>query len=365
MIFQPESEFLGSASGRVNLIGEHTDYNHGFVLPMLLPQITKAHVSVRSDLEVRVSSRAHVEGQCRYVLGDEKRTGQWFDYIQGLTLLLRREGHAHRGFDAMIESDVPVGAGLSSSAALGIALLRGLVRAFDLKLTPIRMALLWQRVENEFVGARVGIMDPMACAIGEEGSAVFIDTESLQYRQIEVDPNLFRFVVIDSGVGHRHATGGYNQRRFECEAAAQTLGLRSLRELNRLDLETTRQRLRRLDETLRRRARHVVSENDRVLAAIGALETHDAHRLGQLLRASHASLRDDFEVSTPEIDTLIKIGDEEPDVLGGRITGGGFGGAVLFLTKPTPDPALEARILQRYYLATGLRAKILLPSLHG
>jgi len=341
-IFGRSPSVTADAPGRVNLIGEHTDYNRGFVLPTPIPQRTVAELAPHADERVRAASDTLAGGVEEYALGAEARGRGWLDYVQGLTWALRADGALILGFDLRVASTVPIGAGLASSAALEVAVLRALRAAFRLPLDDVELALLGQRAENEFVGARVGVMDQMAASLGAEGTALLVDTRSLAHRRVPL-PAGAELVVIDSGVAHSNRAGGYNARRAECERACVLLGVAALRELGVDDLP----RLAGLPDPLARRVRHVVGENERVLAAVAALETGDVARLGALLDASHASLRDDYEVSTPEIDLLVEAARAEPDVLGARLTGGGFGGAVVVLTRAGRGATVGARITRR------------------
>lgn len=345
------------APGRVNLIGEHTDYHGGFVLPTVLPQRTVVHLRRRADHVVRAASRA-IGGEVReFVAGAEVAGKDWLDYVQGVTWVLARHGRPVPGADVLIESTLPLGAGVSSSAALEVSLLRALRAAFDLPLDDVQIARLAQQAENEFVGAAVGIMDQMACSIGRSGQALSLDTRSLAFEHVPL-PDSVALVVVDSGIPHRHAGGSYATRRRESFAAAAALGVEQLREIGVDGLD----RLARLPEGLQRRARHIVTENQRVLDAVAALRVADAKALGALFNASHASMRDDYEVSTPQIDTLVSLGQGDPDVYGARLTGGGFGGAVVMLARPGRAVAVATRVLDAYELRTNRRGRILVPA---
>src|SRR5690606_11464768 len=280
-----------SAPGRVNLIGEHTDYNGGYVLPTPIPQRTMVELRIRSDDRVRAWSREYGSWQ-EYRLGEERRRGDWLDYVMGCTYALRTAGHELGGVELRIASDVPVGSGLSSSAALEVAVLRAIRAAFALTLDDVELALLGQRAENELVGAPVGAMDQLCASLGEPGVALFIDTRSLALRRIPLPADI-DLLVIDSGVAHDHASGDYRTRRAECEEAARRLGVSLLRELGPEDLP----RIASLPAPLDRRVRHVLSENQRVLAAVAAIERGERRTLGRLFADSHASMRDDYEVS--------------------------------------------------------------------
>jgi galactokinase len=347
------------APGRVNLIGEHTDYNGGFVLPAPIPQRTRVQLAHRPDATVRVVSVAVSEDALAYTLGEEKSGRGWLDYVQGLTQTLARRGFCLGGFDACIESDVPLGSGLSSSAALGISLLRALRAAFKLDLDDLPMALAVQEAENRFVGAQVGVMDPMACGLGQNGSALFIDTRSLAYECVPL-PRAADLVVISSGVAHRHAAGDYNSRRAECQRACELLGVPQLRDLGTDDLP----RVIALPEPLSRRARHVITENARVLAAVSCVRAGDLPTLGRLFYESHASQRDDYQVSVPEIDLLVALAEADADMYGARLTGGGFGGSVIMLVRAGRGPAVAEGIARAYAERSGCQPSILVPLPH-
>ena len=348
------NEVVASAPGRVNLIGEHTDYNGGFVLPMAIPQRTSVILRPRPDGLVRVASEGMGE-PAEYRLGEERSGRGWVDYVQGVTFVLLRESLRVRGCDLRIRSEVPVGSGLSSSAALSVALLRAMRSAFDLPIDDLRVALLAQKVETDFVGAPVGVMDQMASSLADEKTALFIDTRSLETERVKLPPEV-AILVISSGVQHSHATGDYKTRRRECEQAAALLGVKQLRDVSERDLA----RIEALPAPLSRRARHVVTENARVLSAVRALREGDVREVGRLFDASHASMRDDFEVSIPEIDLLVGVARAAPGVLGARLTGGGFGGSIVALCARRESIGASKRILSGAR-ASGLRPALLVP----
>ena len=365
------SEFRAAAPGRVNLIGEHTDYNGGFVLPTAIPQHAAVTVTPRDGRTVTASSRDEGGDAESYALGAEAPGRGWLDYVQGTTAVLAGDGAALGGFDVRIESDVPIGSGLSSSAALLVALLRALREAFGLALDDVQVARLAQRVENAFVGARVGIMDQMAASLADTGAALFLDTRSLAYRliayrRVALPTDRVELLVVNSGVHHSHATGGYNTRRAECEAACAALGVPLLRDLTpadaRAELPAALARIAALPDPLRRRARHVVTENARVLDAVDALEAGDAGRLGALFDASHASMRDDYEVSVAEVDRLVALARAAPAVFGARLTGGGFGGSIVALCRPGEAAGVGARVATAYGAEVGRTATVLVPA---
>ncbi len=351
------AEHLGVAPGRVNLIGEHTDYNGGFVLPTVIPQRTRVELAPRQDGIVRAFSTSVGEGVVEYRLGDEARRRTWLDYVQGITRVLRDAGYAIRGAEVLIDSSVPLGSGLSSSAALEIALLRAFRSAFDLQVDDVRMATLGQRAENAFVGAPCGIMDQMACTLAEDGVALFLDTRTLEYDRVQL-PAGADLVVVNSGVSHSVAGADYATRRRECEEAASALGVAQLRDLTAEGLEHT---IVGLPDTLRRRVRHVVTEDQRVLDAVAAMRSADLARLGTLFYASHASMRDDYEVSIAEIDLLVDLARQHPRVFGARLTGGGFGGSIVALAHMGSGREVGERLVQEYGAKTVNRATVLVP----
>ncbi len=343
-----------SAPGRVNLIGEHTDYNGGFVLPMPIAQRATVRLRQRTDREIVVTSRELAETQA-YEQGREHRSGTWLDYVMGCTAVLREAGHSIGGCDLHVSSDVPLGSGLSSSAALEVAVLRAFAAAWHLPIDPITIALLGQRAENEWVGAPVGAMDQLAASLGVTGEALFIDMRSLVSERVPVPAEL-EVIVIASGVEHSNASSGYRVRRAECEQAARALGITQLRDATADDIA-------RLAAPLDRRARHVVSENARVLATVAAFASGDRAALGELFAESHRSMRDDYEVSVPEIDALVGIATADPDVIGARLTGGGFGGSIVALALAGDGTAAASRICARYRDVVGREPTILTTSL--
>lgn len=356
-LFGAPPSVRASAPGRVNLIGEHTDYNGGYVLPTTIPQRTIVELLPRPGGAVRVASvDVGQPAPFEYVVGTESRRGRWIDYVQGITWVLTHSGLVVGGADIRIESTVPLGAGLSSSAALEIALLRAFREAFTLPIDDVPMARLGQQAEHQFVGAPVGVMDQMACLLAGDGEALFLDTRSLEWTVVPI-PSSAELVVVNSGVAHNHAKGDYRTRRAECERAARLLGVTQLRDLGAQDLP----RIMSLPEPLGRRARHVVTEDDRVLAAVTALRAGDVQELGRLFCASHESMRDDYEVSVQEIDLLVELARAMPGVYGARLTGGGFGGSVVMLVEPGRGRAVADVIAAEYGTRTGRAATVLVP----
>jgi galactokinase len=352
-LFGARPEVTTDAPGRANLIGEHTDYSGGFVLPVAIPQRTRVELRRRSDDLVQVHSEQLGRTET-FRVGTEAPRREWVDHVQGVAALARPR--ALGGFEARIDSAVPLGSGLASSAALEVALLRALRQAFGWELDDVRLALLAQRVEVEFVGAPVGVMDPMAASLGNAGEALFIDTQSLRTERVPLPAGL-GIAVVHSGISHEHATGDYRLRRRECDEATRALGVPSLRALTVEDLP----RIEVLPSPLDRRVRHVVSENARVVEAVEALRSGALEQLGTLLAASHRSLRDDYQVSLPDVDRLVSLAAEAPGVFGARLTGGGFGGAIVVAARPEGLRASMERVVERYRAQTGRPAAVLVP----
>ena len=328
-----DADGVWSAPGRVNLIGEHTDYNQGFVLPFAIDRRTLVALGVRDDRTVRVASALSDEA---YEIDldqlQPERLGGWPAYPLGVAWALGQFGAdlgAVPGVDLVIDSNVPVGAGLSSSAAIESAVALALDEVWRLGLDRPTLARVGQRAENEAVGAPTGIMDQSASLLGRRDSAVFLDCRSLEAEIVELGFAAagLALLVIDTGVSHSHATGGYKDRRASCEAGAVALGVASLRDVGVVDLDRARALL---DDVTFRRVRHVVTENQRVLDTVAALRGDGPTAIGALLDASHRSMRDDFEISTPELDLAVETA-QANGALGARMTGGGFGGAAIAL----------------------------------
>jgi len=332
-VFGRQPDGVWSSPGRVNLIGEHTDYNEGFVLPFAINRRTVAALGLRDDRTVRVGSTFAdelVEIDLD-AIGPDALSG-WSAYPLGVAWALGEFGAdlaAVPGFDVLIDSNVPVGAGLSSSAAIEGAVALALNDVWRLGLDRQTLARVGRRAENVAVGAPTGIMDQSASLLGEPDSAVFLDCRTLHSEIVPLglaEAGL-EIVVIDTGVEHAHATGGYAERRASCEAGAAALGVESLRDVSVADLDRARELL---DDVTFRRVRHVVTEDQRVLDTVRTLREQGPTAIGELLDASHASMRDDFEISVPELDLAVETA-QSSGAIGARMTGGGFGGSAIAL----------------------------------
>ncbi|WP_030903826.1 galactokinase [Streptosporangium amethystogenes] len=329
------------APGRVNLIGEHTDYNDGFVLPFAVPWGVTAAISPREDEVVRLRSLQVDEP---VTLATLDQAEGWTRYVAGVFWVLREAGHQVGGADVVIDGDVPQGAGLSSSAALEVVVGTALNELYELGLTKMEIALTAQKAENDFVGMPCGIMDQAASALAEEGKALFMDCRSLSTRSIPFDlaSHGLQLLIINTGVRHELPDGQYARRRRDCENAAKHLGLDALRDVT--DLGGA---LARLSGDERRRTQHVVTENHRVEAVIGLLRAGAVREIGALLNASHLSLRDQFEVSCAELDVAVESA-VKGGARGARMTGGGFGGSAIALVTDERVESVRETVTRAY-----------------
>ncbi|MFD4113594.1 galactokinase [Streptomyces niveus] len=353
-----------AAPGRVNLIGEYTDFNDGFVMPLALPHTTVAAVSRRTDGVLRVHS-ADVPGGVVALGTDDlvplTETG-WPAYPAGVVWALREAGHTVPGADIHLTSTVPTGAGLSSSAALEVVTALALNDLYELGLTGPELAVLAQRAENEFVGVPCGIMDQMASACCTDGHALYLDTRDLTQRQVPFDLAAvgLQLLVVDTRVKHALGDGAYAERRAGCEAGARALGVRTLREVEYAHLSAALERLAGEEEKIRRYVRHVVSDNHRVERVIALLDTDDVRAVGPILTEGHTSLRDDLRVSCPELD-LVVSSSLAAGALGARMTGGGFGGSAVVLTESADADTVTKAVLESF-TASGHTAPRVFPA---
>jgi galactokinase len=317
------------APGRVNLIGEHTDYNDGFVMPAAIEFSTCVAMAPRMGRRLSVGSLT-LDQSFEIDLSERAPPRHdWTDYVAGVAYTLQDEGLELAGADLLIDSDVPLGAGLSSSAALEVSVAHALLAASGLQRETLSIALACQRAENEFVGVRSGIMDQFASCFGREGHALLIDCRKLEHHSLTIPPGV-SLVICNTMVKHELSGGEYNKRRADCEEASRLLRVRALRDIQPDEFA---RRAVELPGRIRARARHVVSENARVEQAARALASHDLTAFGRLMNESHQSLHDDYEVTCPELDAMAALAREVPGVYGARMTGGGFGGCTINLVE--------------------------------
>jgi len=343
------------APGRVNLIGEHTDYNDGFVMPAAINLATWTAAAPRADQRIVVVSRSFYEEAelDPAESGGPREDGHWSNFVLGVARLLRGAGFAIGGANLMIDSTVPLGSGLSSSAALEVSVALALLGVSGFEADRLEVARLAQRAEHEYAGARCGLMDQFTACFGRAGHTMLLDCQSLAYRAVPL-PNSTRLVVANTMVKHELAAGEYNLRRADCEEAARLFGVPSLRAISPADFA---RRQGELPPAIRRRARHVITESARTVEAAAALERGDFSRLGELMAASHRSLRDDFEVSCTELDAM--VGAARLDgVIGARMMGGGFGGCTITLVEAGAASEVSCEMALRYHLATGLEPQM-------
>ena len=348
------------APGRVNLIGEHTDYNDGFVMPAAIGFACWSAASPRSDTKLRVHS-INLDKTAEFDLAEQNQrpVKDWTDYVRGVAVQLKAAGQPVRGADLVIASDVPLGAGLSSSAALEVATAYALLGVSGGKMERTAIAQLCQRAENEFVGMRCGIMDQFVACHANQGSLLMIDCRSLQGTAVQLDPAA-QIVIANTMVKHALTGTEYNDRRSQCEEGVRRLstrlpGIRALRDVSPEQLEEDRGLL---DDVVYSRCLHVVTEDRRVEQTRDALNAGDLARAGELMMESHASLRDDYEVSCDELDIMVGVAMEQPGVFGSRMTGGGFGGCTVSLVASASVADFVHNVAREYEARTGLRPEV-------
>ena len=352
--------YTGRASGRVNLIGGHTDYNDGYVLPIPLDRDIWIVGSPRNDDTVNAYA-ADFDEWATFSLKDvtSKDTAQWVNYIQGVAWSLHKRGYILRGVDLVIKGTVPIGAGLSSSAAIEVAALRLFSKISGFTVEPVEAAYICMEAENDYVGVKCGVMDQFVASLGRRGNALFIDCRTNDFELLSLPPDV-RVVIVNSNVKRELASSAYNERRAQCMEGVKILeqylpGIRALRDVSVSDLNEFGHNLPPL---IYRRCHHVVTENARVLEGVRALQAEDMMKLGELINASHASLRDDYEVSSGELNILVETAQSLPQTLGSRMTGAGFGGCTVNLVKANSVLDFTRKISEGYFEATGLSAEI-------
>jgi galactokinase len=350
------------APGRVNLIGEHTDYNDGFVMPAALNLYTYVAVSPRADRRLRVYSETL--GEMRDLDLDSIRpgkSGHWSDYVRGVAGVLESSGYKLRGADLAIISEVPLGSGLSSSAALEVSIAWALLRNSEIDVDRNAIPQMCQQAEHLYPETKCGIMDQFISCHGRAGHALMLDCRSLDFQLLPV-PGDVRLMVCNTMVRHEHASGGYNTRQRECQEGLRALQqvLPEIRALRDITVDELEQHRSRLSPVIYKRVRYAVTENERVKMAASALRAADMAKLRALMADSHRSLRDDYEVSTPELDLMVELASDQKDVYGARMTGGGFGGCTISLVHSDLAEEVQQRLVQLYEAKTGLKPTIII-----
>jgi galactokinase len=346
--------WITRSPGRVNIIGEHTDYNDGFVLPMAINYATWIAFRPRDDSQIHITALDMGEKYDFDLHQLDKGAGGWREYITGVAWALSEAGHQLSGWEGVISGNIPIGAGLSSSASLELALARAFALVSDLKWNPVEMALLCQKAENHWVGISSGIMDQLISAMGKKDHALLIDCRSLETQQIPLQEGT-RIVILDTATRRGLVDSAYNERREQCEAVASYFNVKALRDITLDQLEMNDGLL---NNQLYQRARHVISANQRVMDAVEMLKSGDAPALGQLMNESHTSMRDDFEISRDEMDHMVEIAQSLPGCYGARMTGGGFGGCAIALVDEDHVEGFQEEIVREYQKETGLEAKV-------
>ncbi|MGQ9771099.1 MAG: galactokinase [Thermogutta sp.] len=347
--FGDKPEVIARGPGRVNLIGEHTDYNDGFVLPMAIDRAIWIALRRRPDRWVKVHfTDTNQYGE--FHLDFLQNTGEGsIEYVKGVAWSLQEEGVFLRGWEGVVAGDVPVGAGLSSSAALEVVTARVFAVISQFPWNPVKMAILSQRAENRWVGVQCGIMDQLISACGQADHALLIDCRTLELQQVPLPPTV-RVVILDTGTRRGLADSAYNERRAACERTADEFRVKALRDISP---EEFQKQANNLDELTRKRVRHVITENERTLRAAESLRRGDVTTFGRLMAESHASLRDDFEVSSPALDAMVEIASHHPGCLGARMTGAGFGGCAVALVKAPLAEEFAHNVAEQYRRQTG------------
>lgn len=342
--------------GRVNLIGEHTDYNDGFVLPMAINRAVWIALRARPDSLINLTSLDMGQTATFDLKNIEPNQATWLEYVKGMAWALQQHGYQLTGWEGVMVGDVPIGAGLSSSAAVEMASGRAFLAMAGYEWRPAEMARLGQQVENQWLGVNSGIMDQMISAGGQANHALLIDCRSLATEALPLPPHT-SVVILDTATRRGLVDSAYNERRAQCEAAAAHFNVAALRDL---DLTSFTAAANGLDQLTYRRARHVISENERVLATKEALLAGDPGRVGQLMNQSHASLRDDFAVSSPALNTIVAIAQQQPGCYGARMTGAGFGGCAVALVQQEMAGPFAATVAKTYQHLTNLSPNVYL-----
>ncbi len=352
--FNSESEIIVRAPGRVNLIGEHTDYNDGFVLPMAIDHAVWLALRPRDDRTVRLFS-LDLETEAAFELDSLTKGSDWIEYPKSIAYELMKAGYELRGFDAVMTGDVPRGAGLSSSAAVELAVARAFAAVSGIEWDAPKMAKLSQKAENEWVGVNCGIMDQMASAACKEGHALFLDCRSLEIQHAPL-PQGISIVILDTSTRRGLVGSAYNERRSQCEEAARWFGVKALRDVSVEEFNKSSKN--GLNELAEKRARHIITENARVLEAMEVMKAGNVKRLGELFNASHDSLRDDFEVTNDALNIMVDCAREQASCYGARMTGAGFGGCAVALVKEENAAEFVTAVSEAYRQRSSMEAAV-------
>jgi galactokinase len=355
--FNSKPAFLVRAPGRVNLIGEHTDYNEGFVLPMAIDRAVRIALTPRTDHLVRLRS-LDFDAEIEFSLDSFSKEEGWPEYVKGVAYFLQEAGFVLQGWDGVMAGDVPVGAGLSSSAAVEMATARAFAITSGFEWDPLRVAKIGQRAENEWIGVKSGIMDQMASAACIEGHALFLDCRSLEIQQVPL-PEDVSVVIMDTGTRRGLIDSTYNERRAQCEESARFFGVKALRDVSVEKLQQAEgAKPERLSDVTLRRARHVITENQRVLDAMGEMRRGRVAELGKLLNQSHWSLRDDFEVTNEALNQIVECAQRQGGCHGARMTGAGFGGCAIALVDASKSDMFVRAVIDGYREVSGLEPQL-------
>ena len=352
--FNSESEIIVRAPGRVNLIGEHTDYNDGFVLPMAIDHAVWLALRPRDDRTVRLFS-LDLETEAAFELDSLTKGSDWIEYPKSIAYELMKAGYELRVFDAVMTGDVPRGAGLSSSAAVELAVARAFAAVSGIEWDAPKMAKLSQKAENEWVGVNCGIMDQMASAACKEGHALFLDCRSLEIQHAPL-PQGISIVILDTSTRRGLVGSAYNERRSQCEEAARWFGVKALRDVSVEEFNKSSKN--GLNELAEKRARHIITENARVLEAMEVMKAGNVKRLGELFNASHDSLRDDFEVTNDALNIMVDCAREQASCYGARMTGAGFGGCAVALVKEENAAEFVTAVSEAYRQRSSMEAAV-------
>ncbi len=360
--FEEKPQFVIRSPGRVNLIGDHTDYNDGFVFPLAVDYAVWLALSPSSDMNITLfAGDLNESGTFNLETFHNTKSG-WLEYVKGVAFSLQEKNFSLSGWKGCILSNLPIGAGLSSSAALEMAIIKAFAAVSQFSIEPEEMALLGQRAENEWVGMNCGIMDQLASAGGISNHALFIDCRTIEFEAVPLSHNSL-VAILDTSTRRKLVASDYNARRQQCESASQFFKIPTLRDLSLEQLETN---ISMMDKTVGKRALHVVSENNRVLSAVDFLKKNDLKATGRLLLESHESLRDLFEVSSPALDQIVEAALESQGCYGARMTGAGFGGCAVALVEKDASEVFREQVIQRYQEKSGLKAQIYLtPATNG